>query len=520
MASNATQAEKYLRILDERMKARNPQIQLWENYYEGQHRLQFATARFKTAFGNLFQEFADNWCELIVNASVERLHINGFRVGEDAEEADADAAQIWEDNCLQADNRVAHTEAVKLGHAYVLVDGENKAYDTDSPLITIEHPSQAIVLHDPTNYRHRLAGLKEWIDDETGTVYATVYLPDVIYRFEADEKGRDEQAPALRSSGLVTPTDYLNTPSSEVGRDINWVPRKNGVPFEIANKLRVVSLIPLRNNPTLKMGGRSDIAVVIPIQDAVNKQIADMMIASEFASFAQRWATGLEVEKDQQTGRAKAGAEFLASAARVWVTEHPEAKFGQFEASDLKNYVHSIEMLIQHVAALTRTPPHYLLGQSGAFPSGDSLTATETGLVAKTDAKKVDFDPTWSETQKLAFRAKGDEEKAKGPVEVLWADSEQRIRSQRVDGAVKLSTLGVPQQAIWEDELGATPRQVKRWKKMKKDMGLDENSSEFAVPPPLLPGEKPPTKTNAGPEGNLVQQQAVSQAARVARVNN
>lgn len=518
MASDATQALKYLLILDARLKARNPQIQQWEKYYEGEHRLQFATVRFKNTFGNLFHEFADNWCELIVNASVERMHINGFRVGDKSDDADADAETIWRDNCLDADYRMAHTEAVKLGHAYTLVDGENNAFETESPLITIEHPSQAIVLHDPANPRHRLAGLKEWIDED-GRVCATVYLPDAIYRYEAQEKVQRAGQAGLRASGLVTPTDFINTPSSEVNGagTIEWVPRR-GVPFETANNLKVVPLIPLRNNPTLKMGGRSDIAVVIPLQDAVNKQIADMMIASEFASFAQRWATGLEVPKDPQTGKALDTGAFLASVGRVWASEHPDAKFGQFEASDLKNYVHSIEMLIQHVAALTRTPPHYLLGQSGAFPSGDSLTATETGLVAKTDAKKVDASPTWSETQRLAFRAKGDEEKAKSVVEVLWGDSEQRIRSQRVDGAVKLTTLGVPQQAIWEDELGATPRQVKRWHEMKVGMGLDEHSSEFAVPPPLLEGEKPPTKTNAGPEGNLVSEQAASQAARVARI--
>lgn len=518
MASDANQALKYLVTLDARLKARNPQIQLWENYYEGIHRLQFATPRFRSTFGNLFHEFADNWTELIVDASVERLHINGFRVGDEADEADIDAETIWRDNFLHADYRIAHTEAVKLGHAYVLVDGENKAFETESPLITIEHPSQAIVLHDPTNHRHRLAGLKEWVDED-GRICATVYLPDRIYRYEAQEKSVRQGQPGLRASGLVTPTDYMNTPSAEAngGADVEWVARQ-GVPFEAENKLKVVPLIPLRNNPTLKMGGRSDIAVVIPIQDAVNKQIADMMIASEFAAFMQRWATGVEVPKDPQTGKPLDSSAFLAAAGRVWASEHPDAKFGQFEASDLKNYVHSIEMLIQHVAALTRTPPHYLLGQSGAFPSGDSLTATETGLVAKVEGKQTDFDPTWSEAQKLAFRAKGNEEKAKGVVETLWGDPEQRIRSQRIDGAVKLTTLGVPQQAIWEDELGATPRQVKRWHALKKGMGLDENSSEFAVPPPLLPGEKPPTKTNAGPEGNLVAEQAATQATRVAKI--
>jgi len=511
MASTPAEAKLYLIHMDQKLKARNPQIQLWENYYEGIHRLQFATSRFRATFGNLFREFADNWCELIVDASVERLIINGFRSGTGADEADEEATRIWQDNYLDADCRMAHTEAVKLGHAYILVDPDgNKAYDTESPLITIEHPTQAIVLHDAANPRLRVAGLKEWVDHQ-GRILATVYLPDATYRYEAEEKGHEEER-GLAVSGLWTPTDYLNSPTTGAGNGIEWVPRKDA-PFCTPNRLKVVSLIPLRNNPTLAVGGRSDIAVVIPVQDAVNKLVSDMMIASEFASFAQRWATGLEVPRDPETGRALTDEQFLASVGRVWVSEHPEAKFGQFEATDLRNYVQAIEMLIQHIAALTRTPPHYLLGQSGAFPSGDSLTATETGLVAKVKSKKTDFEGTWNETIRLAFRAAGDEAKAKDPVKTVWGDPEQRIRSQRIDGAIKLSTIGVPQQALFE-EIGADPDTIKRWKAMKKAMGLDENSTEFGIVPvtPEAPG--------AGPDGNGAQEKNVTEAVRVSRIQN
>ena len=44
-----------------------------EAYYDGEHPLQFATAKFREAFGNLFSAFADNWCEIVVDAPVERL---------------------------------------------------------------------------------------------------------------------------------------------------------------------------------------------------------------------------------------------------------------------------------------------------------------------------------------------------------------------------------------------------------------------------------------------------------------
>lgn len=371
--SDAVEAKRYLEGLDEKLKARNPEITLWEQYFEGMHRLQFATSRFRSIFGNLFREFADNWCPLVVEASVERLLINGFRAGTEANEADLEATKIWRDNSLDADYRIAHTEAVKLAHAYVLVDAENKAPETDSPLITIEHPAQAIVMHHPASRRLRLAGLKEWID-ENDRLCATLYMADKIYRFEGNEKSGQEEQRSIGWSGLQTGADYLQSPSSQVGYGIEWVPRQ-GVPFEMENTLKVVPLVPLRNNPTLK-GGRSDIAVVIPLQDAVNKTVADMMIASEFASFAQRWATGLEVPKDPQTGRALNNQEFISGPGRVWIAEHPDAKFGQFEASNLQNYVHAVEMLIQHVAALTRTPPHYLLGQALAL---DTVVPTPTG---------------------------------------------------------------------------------------------------------------------------------------------
>src|SRR6185312_14532882 len=361
-------------------------------------------------------------------------------------------------------------------------------------------------MKDPTNMRRRLAGLKEWTDPTTGRVNATVYTPKWTFRYQATEKGHEEHS-SLSPSGLAYPTDYMNSPSSQVGAtEARWEAR-DGVEFATENRLKRVSLIPFRNNPTLKTGGTSDLAVVIPIQDAINKLVSDMIIASEFASFAQRWATGIEIPKDARTGQPINTEAFLASAGRIWASEDENAKFGQFEASDLGNYVKAIEMLIQHLAALTRTPPHYLLGQSGNFPSGDSLTATETGLTAKTTAKTVDFGPTWEEGMFLGQQAKGTA--SPQTVHALWRDPEQRIRSQRIDGAVKMSTLGVPQDVLWR-EMGFTPEEIERMHEEKKKMGQDPNSTEFGVRPAEL-------EKGEGPEGNLKQQTAATQAARVAR---
>jgi hypothetical protein len=348
-------------------------------------------------------------------------------------------------------------------------------------------------------------------------------MPEGTYRFQTTAN-IDDRAPSLDASGMyfeyygnLFPLDYVGPPAAFLGEGASWIPRQDGLPFMVPHDLGVVPLIPMENNPTLKGGGRSDIAEIIPIQDAINKLVLDMIVASEFAAFRQRWATGIEIPRDPQSGKPLSDEKFVAAVSRLWTSEDPETKFGEFGASDLGNYVKAIEMLIQHVAAITRTPPHYLLGQSGNFPSGDSLAATETGLVAKVKRKMTNFSPAWEETIRLAFLAKGDA-RGKMPAETVWADPEQRIRAARIDGAVKMSTLGVPQDAIWE-ELGASPTQINRWHAMRKEMGIEEyGPTPWPVPAGVGPDGTP--LPNQGPEGNLSQQQATTEAVRVARTHD
>lgn len=440
----------WLRALDQKLERRRPFIRRFESYYDGLHRLSFATSRFRESFGNLFAAFADNWCDLVVDASVERLSVEGFRYGTDSGGDDA-AWRLWQANDLDADAAIAHTESVKCGEAYIIV-GPGDAADT--PRITIERPAEVVVQNAPGSRHLRLAALKKWVELD-GTVMATVYLPDAVYRFQAD----------MPVSTLADA--LLNT---------RWVPRRDDVGAVEHHDLGVVPVIPLMNNPSM-LAGRSDIAQVIPMQDAINKLVADMIVASEFASFRQRWATGIEIPIDPITGQPLT-QQFLSSVANVWtVPEGEGVTFGEFGASDLGNYVRAVEMLVQHVAAQTRTPPHYLLGSSGTFPSGESLKAVETGLVAKVRRKQVVFGEAWEEAMRLAFKLAGDAERAGAESsQVIWRDPESRTEGERVDALVKMATLGVPREALWE-KWGATPQEIARWQDMA---AAEEARAQFA----------------------------------------
>jgi hypothetical protein len=426
-------------------------LEHYNDYYIGKHRLAFATAKFETTFGGLFKEFADNWCELVVSAVEERLNPEGFRIGDETK-GDQKAWDIWQRNGLDADSQVAHVEALIYGEAYALVWAD----ELGDPLITVEHPLQMVVAYQPGSRKKRAAALKTWVEDD-GSQFATLYLPNLIYKF--------------RSRGVGSALSELWVPNSvNVG---GWEPREvAGETNPLVNPLGVVPVVPLCNRPRLLSVPESEIKQVIPKQDAVNKTIADMLVASEFASFRQRWGTGIEIPRDPETG--KLIEPFEAGVGRVWTTKANDARFGSFEATDLANFVKAVEMLVQHIASQTRTPPHYFY-LSGNFPSGESIKAAETGLVAKASRRMVSFGEAWEEVIRLAFRVANDSRAEVMKSETIWRDPESRSESEHIDAVLKKKALGVPEEQLWEDA-GYTPTQISRFKQMRAEQ-----------PQPVLP---------------------------------
>jgi hypothetical protein len=419
------------------LMARNKATAIYDRYYRGEHRLAFATNKFREAFGALFSAFADNWCDLVVDAVEERIDVEGFRFADETD-ADADAWKIWQRNQMDALSQQGHLESLIYGTASVLVWNDTAG---DQAEITMEHPTQMIVRTDPARVTRRIAALKVWAGDDK-TNMATLYTPKRVVKWTA-KGSRSGAKPAWTTRGET-----------------------------IEHDLGVVPVVQLPNRPRLLRPGRSEIAGVIPVQDAVNKLIADMMVASEFQAFRQRWATGLEIPTIfDDNGDPLPADEALKKTWKhavdrlLWTTA-PDTKFGEFTATDLAPFVTAVEMLVQHVASQTRTPPHYFY-LSGQFPSGESIKSAETGLVAKVLRKERFYGEAWEEVMRLAFAVEGDDRKAADySAEVIWADPESRTESEHVDAVTKKAALGVPLQQIYED-LGYSATTIARFEQMR-----------------------------------------------------
>lgn len=438
--------EYWVEVLDSRLVARQRQLQTYADYYDGEHPLLFATEKFRTAFGNQLGTFADNWCGLVVDSVDERLRVEGFRIGTE-QEADTKIWDIWQRNQLDSDSALVHSDALTLGDAYALV----WPTDDSKALITVESAQQTIVARVKGDRRRRAAAFKTWVEED-GYAYATLYLPDALYKLRSRSK-------VEQGSSVIIGTAGYN----------RWEPRDvAGEDFPLRNPLGVVPVVPFINNPRM-LGdvGRSELHSVIPVQDAVNKLVADMIIASEFSAFRQKWGAGIEIPVDPETHQPISS--YKAAVERMWTTENDKGTFGTFEATDLDNFVKGVEMLVQHIASQTRTPPHYFYLR-GQFPSGESIKSAETGLVAKARRRMRWFGEAWEETMALALQIEGSKrvQKVAHTMETIWADPESRTESEHVDAIVKKQALNVPDEILWE-EAGYTPQQIERMKKINAD---------------------------------------------------
>lgn len=431
-------------VLVKRLDARQSQIARWNAYYEGSQPLIFATEKFRKAFGGLFDEFSDNWCAPVVNAVDERLSIVGFRFGEDTA-ADQAAWRIWQANHFDAESKLGIKASLIDARAYAMAWPDPT--EPTIPMLSIESAEQVLVAYGAGSRRSRVAAVKKFIDEWTGKELVTLYLPDRLFKFER-----------------------YTTPDGQVvakADDPTWIPRV-GEDFEQVNPLGVVPIVEIPNDPRMTREPRSELESVIPLQDAVNKLLADMIVASEFGAFKQKWATGVDIPVDPETNQPidtfRTAMERFITAPPSELGEEP-AKFGEFSETPLANFVAAIDMLVSHLASQSRTPPHYLSTSADRL-SGESIKSAETGLVAKARDKQLHMGEGFEELMRLAFRCIDDPRADDAMAEVVWKDPETRSESEHIDAVgKKRQMLSVPLVKTWE-EAGYSPQEISRFQSM------------------------------------------------------
>ncbi|WP_157253201.1 phage portal protein [Nonomuraea typhae] len=490
VSDEARRAVALLNRLADELRRREPETTKRLDYYKGEHKLCYASPEFRDYFADRFKGFSDNWTAPVAAAPAERMNVLGIRLP-GQQETDAELSEAWRLADCERGSSEAFVVMMAAARAYCLVWGT----EDDEPRVTWERPDQAIVAYD-SDTGEPIAGLKLWADDTRE--YATLYEKLFVWKFDRPRYARTGYSVA----GLIVPqgSDVVRSAGPE-----GWLPRRgpNDDTWPVANPMRRVPMVELRNQTLLDDDPISDIAGVMAMQDAINLTWAYLMNALDFASLPQRVVMGADIpklpildENGQKVGERPIQLDTLINERILWLTGG--ATIGSWPAADLAAYSNVIERAIEHLAAQTRTPPHYLIGKVANL-SAEALTAAETGLVAKTGERIVYCNSGIREINSLMAAAMGDEAKAKACRRgvVVWADTQFRAIGQKVDALMKLKAMGFPTRWIAE-QYGLEPPEVERVMAMIDEQAqLDplnqmvNGGVELPPPPSAAAGEIP-----------------------------
>lgn len=414
-------------------------------YYEGEQPIRFIAAALVEEFGERITSLVLNFPRLIADAYTERLEAEGFRYAGDSS-ADADLWAVWQANNLDELSDQAHSDAIALSRAYVIV-GAPDAKD-DPPIVTVESPLQVFARRDPRT-RRVVSAVKRWdVEELDGSKeqHAVLYLPN-------------------------STTHYIN------GGAGGW--QVTGKVDQ--HEMGVVPVVPLVNNPrTLRPDGRTEFHDAIGPADAANKMATDMMVSGEYHAMPRRWAAGMKKE-DFQDEDGNDLSPWSRDAGTLWATENKDAKFGQFTESDLKNFHETIKVLAQIIVELAGLPPHFapFAGSNANPTSADAMRSAEARLVRRAERKQTAFGGAWEDVMRLVLRIQtGRFDPRARSLETVWRDAATPTWAQKADAILKLATplqsgvavLPIEQARI---DLGYTQEQRDRMREMDREAMAD-----------------------------------------------
>ena len=452
MGLTAERAAQITEKLAKQIRDRNVVLASWEDYFNGKHRLEFASTEWRKFHADRFQDFSDNWCGVVGRAAAERRELHGLRLGDDVEVQSPDERALWDvwesvDGPAKSAAGWLSTTYLSTSYSMVWADSDNR------PTLSWESPFEVIVDYDPETAQPRYA-LKLWSDDDRDN--ATLYTADEVWKWSRPR------------SSLILPSAW----NSLAG---GWMLREGTQAPVIPNPLGMLPIVEHPNRPQLTRGPISDIAGVVPMQNAVNLMWAYLFGAADFAGLPARVITGQAPPEmpildanGQQIGTQPVSEEILKQGRLLWLTGQ-NSKIAQFEASKLDVFTAVVNVAVKHVMAQTQTPIHYIMGELGNV-NGETLTAIELPLATKVRAGNKALTRPVREIFRRFAVVLGDLALADQCRVAIaqWKNPETMSDAQVSDAASKDKTIGWPFAAILERRYNLSQPEIARIQAMSE----------------------------------------------------
>jgi len=453
---------------------RQKQIVRARAYHEGDQPT-FLTERAKTFLGvdELQDEFCMNVVRGVVEAVTERMMVAGFKCTDEASALWAWAT--WQADRVDAKQNDVHEDTVRDGESFVIVswdDDERRLRIiphnryTDPEVEGTGEGCKATYANDDPN-QPMLFASKRWVES-LGNGQArqrlTLYYPERIEKYF--HNGSDWTP--LDAETLIAEGDVIE---NEDGTQSPIWPR----PWvDDAGEPLGIPVVHFRNP---KM--RPEAWDAIPLQNAINKALIDLLAAGDVTAFRVFVALGFLPTTDGQAPAADQSNWLDIEPGQTIGTTRSaqEADFKAIDGAPLDPLLNLLEKLVLWLAIITRTPvSRYQF--SGAVASADTLKQQIESLLAKVGLRHTLFGDAWEDVMTIARRLQNHfgggvdgallDETA--TFETLWKNAEKRDRLQELQGyQIEKDSLDVPLKTLWA-KAGYKPDEIEQmWKQREEE---------------------------------------------------
>lgn len=406
--------------------------------------------------------FRLNVCKGVVKAVRDELTVIGFDTDEtldaNGKKPQAEfAMKVATDNRLDALQGDVHEAVLRDRETFVIVDWDavNKRPRLTHNLRFTDVAAGGdgtgcwmVYENDDPNQPPR-AAVKQWTEityDASGQpsfiTRRNVYYADRIEKWFYDGGWQ----PYIESA---TTSEDEDITTQETQWPIPWVD-KNGKPLGIP-------VIHFKNESMMPEAWDA-----IPMQDAINKSLIDVLATSDMSAFSVFVALGFVPTTDG--GAAKEdGSNLLSVKPGGWVgtsKSKNDADVKKLDGQDPTPMINALKDLIVMTAQVTDTPVSRFVS-SGQVAGSETLKEQEQPLKKKAADRRILFGNAWEDVMGMARKLSNENARTGFNETVifstLWAHSES------LDELKQKQEMGVPDEMIWA-EMGYSPAQIKNMK--------------------------------------------------------
>ena len=422
-------------------------------YYDGIHNTQLTDRIRQFLQASRSANFTVNYCPIVVDSKADRLKVTGFSVEDTQKEM---IWNWWRRNRMDRKQGIIHRAACRDGDAFVLIEWDPVANMPRFHFEPVYAGSGTMVYYSDERRDEIEMASKTWqMRSGLGAgkvVRKNLYFPDRIEKYIGHSD--------IAYGNWQPYEDETTTPMpGKLGiAGVNWWTHDG---TELGDPLGI-PIVHFKNNDSGDSYGKSDLHNVIPVQDALNKAMIDLLGTMDVSGFPLLVGVGTDSWVDVKVGP---GAVAAVSASKN------EADLKSIPGENPAGLLAAYNALVMEIARISGTPLSYFQA-SGQTPAEGTMKQQEITLIARVEKSQTDYGNAWEDCFNIARRlhnafGTGEELDTDELIETVWKPAASRNEKEHAETlAIKVEKLGVSEEKA-QEEIGYDADDIAAFRRTK-----------------------------------------------------